>query len=464
MASGRWTFLGLFGGAAFWLAVAGVLGLIASVKMHKPDLLADCAWFSYGRLKAASAGAFNFGFATQAAVAVALWLVAILGRTTVKLPLISLIAGKLWNLGVVLGVGGVLYGDSTGYEWLEFPRYSVGVLLLSFIGLALPVFVTFHNRSVRELYPSLWFVIAGLFWFTWLLTASYLQLHVVPVRGVLQAAVQGWFANGFITVWLLPIAVAVLLYLRPALSGEAIASRATVLLGFWGLALVGPWGGIPADSPLPSWVSAVSVAMSSLLLVPVLAIFSSVGGFKRSPSLDAFGVISWKLADFAFLALVLWAVLTTVNSFAPIYHLTQFTFVTAGLQALVVYGVAGAALLAAAFQILPKLTPVTPMCARVAGIQSMLTRVGVLLYVLAMLLAGQLQGRILANPESAFAEATAKSKMLFRLSTGGELLLVLGGLALLMYVGATTVRALKAEWAACEWCHDPVAKPAEVAS
>jgi cytochrome c oxidase cbb3-type subunit 1 len=464
VASGRWAFLGLFGGAALWLVVAGVLGLIASVKMHKPDLLADCAWFSYGRLKAASSGAFNFGFATQAAVAVALWLVAILGRATVKLPLVGIIAGKLWNLGVLLGVAGVLYGDSTGYEWLEFPRYSVGVLLLSFIGLALPVFVTFHNRSIRELYPSLWFVIAGLFWFTWLLTASYLQLHVAPVRGILQAAVQGWFANGFITVWLLPVAIAVLLYLRPLLSGESIASRATVLLGFWGLALVGPWGGIPADSPLPSWVSALSVAMSSLLLVPVLAIFSSVGGFKRSSSLDAFGVISWKLADFAFLALVLWAVLTAVNSFAPVYHVTQFTFVTSGLQALVVYGVAGAALLAAAFQILPKVTPASALCARVAGIQSFVMRVGVFVFVLAMLLAGQLQGRALASPETAFAEVTAASKMWFRVSTMGDLLLMLGGLVFFMYVAGTMFRALKVEWAACEWCHDPVAKPAEVAS
>ncbi len=461
--SGRWAFFGLFGGAAFWLAIAGVLGLIAAVKMHAPTLLADTAWLTYGRLKAAGAGAFNFGFATQAAVAVALWLAAVLGRTTVRLPFISMVAGKLWNVGVMLGVIGVLYGDSSGWEMLEFPRYAVGVLIFAFILLAVPVFVTFHNRSVRELYPSLWFVVGGIFWFAWLLSTAALLLHFSPVRGILQAAVQGWFANGFMTAWLLPVAIAVLLYLRPSLSGREIPSRATVLLGFWSLAFLGPWGGIPAGTPLPAWVGAVSTSMTSLILIPVLAIFVSVGGMRRPATLDAFGVISWKLADFSFLALVLYGVLATANTFAPVYQWTQFTFVTAALQSLAIYGVASTAFLAAAFQILPRLAPTCAMCAVVARAQSFLVRAGVMVFVISMLLAGLRQGRVLANPELGFAEATAASKMWFRLSTLGDLLLLFGGLIFFIYVTVTLFRALRAEYATCEWCH-PAVKPAEVAS
>lgn len=463
VASGRWAFFGMFCGAAVWLVIAGVLGLIASVKMHSPTMLADSAWFTYGRLKAAAAGAFNFGFATQVAIAAALWLAAVLGRTTVRLPLISLMAGKLWNIGVLLGVVGVMYGDSTGHEWLEFPRYSMGVLLVAFIGLSLPVFVTFHNRSVRELYPSLWFAIAGLFWFAWLLSTAVLLLHVAPVRGVLQASVQGWFANGFVSVWLLPVAIAILLFLRPALSGTEIPSRATVLLGFWSLAFFGPWGGIPAGTPLPAWVGAVSTSMSSLILIPILAIFFGVGGMKRTASLDSFGVISWKLADFSFLALVLYGVLATVNTFAPVYQMTQFTFVTTALQSLAVYGVAGTALLAAAFQIVPRLAPTSGMCTVVARVLSGLVRGGLLVFVISILLAGLNQALALAKPGVAFAEVTADSKMWFRLSTLGELLLLAGGVVFLMYVTATLYRALRAEYAACEWCN-AAAKPAEVAS
>ena len=458
-ASGRWAFLGLFGGAAFWLAVAGVLGLIASIKMHKPELLADYACFSYGRLKAAAGGAFNFGFASQMAVAVALWLAAVLGRTTVRLWFVGLTASKAWNIGVLLGVAGILYGDGTGIEGLEFPRYSVGVLFFAFVGLVLPVFVTLRHRTVRELYPSLWFVIAGLFWFAWLLSSTILLTHFWPVRGVLQAAVQGWFVNGLVVVWLFPIAIAVLLYLRPALSGATLPSRATLVLAFWSLAFIGPWGGIAAGTPLPAWVGALSTSMSSLLLIPILALGSSLGGLKPVRHDDPFAAVSWKFADFSFLSLVLFGVLTAINSFAAIYHLTHFTFVTTALQVLALYGVVATALFAAAFQILPQLAPPSGMCARVAGLHLWITRGGITLLVLSLLVAGLRQGLALTKADS-FGEVMAASKMWFRISTMGDLLFAVSGLIFLVYVTSTCGRALKAEYAGCEWCMGK-AKPAE---
>jgi cytochrome c oxidase cbb3-type subunit 1 len=463
VASGRWALLGSFGGAAFWLAVAGILGLIASIKMHSPGLLAGSEWFSYGRLKAASAGAFNFGFATQAAVGVALWLVALLGRSRIKLSFLSMVAGKLWNIGVLLGVVAVLYGDLAGHPMIEFPRYAMGVLLFAYIGMAVPVFVTFHHRSVRELYPSLWFVVAALFWFAWLLSTAVFLLQVAPVRGVLQAAVEGWFANGFATVWLFPMAIAVMLYLRPMMSESAIVSRATILLGFWTLAFLGPWGGIAAGTPLPAWVGAVSTSLSSLLLIPILAVFQSVGGMRRRPTDNPFDVISWKLADYSFLALVLFGVLTAVNSFAMVYRITQFTFVITGLQTLAIYGVGATALFAAAFQILPRVVPPSSLCPVLARVFSIGFRSGTAVLVLSLLLAGQGQGRMLANPEMAFIEATNASKMWFRLSTIGDLFLALAGVLFFGYVIATALRLVRAEYRACEWCGAGV-KAAEVAT
>jgi cbb3-type cytochrome oxidase subunit 1 len=184
---------------------------------------------------------------------------------------------------------------------------------------------------------------------------------------------------------------------------------------------------------------------------------------KRPASLDAFGVISWKLADFSFLALVLYGVLATVNTFAPVYQVSQFTFASTALQALALYGVAGTALLAAAFQILPRLAPTCAMCALVARVQSALVRGGIAVFVISMLVAGLQQGLALANPEVAFAGVTAASKMSFRLSTLGDLSLMLGGLVFLTYVTVSLYRALRVEYAACEWCNTN-AKPVEVAS
>lgn len=460
--SGRWAFLSLLGGASFWLVISALLGLIASINLHAPTLLANCSWMSYGKLKAASAGAFNFGFTTPAAVAVTLWLVATLGKTTVRLPFISVVSGKIWNLGVLLGVFGVLYGDGTGHAMLEFPRYSLGLLLVAYIGLAVPVFVTFHNRSVRELYPSFWFVIASLFWFAWLFSTAVFLLQISPVRGILQTAVEGWFANGFVVLWLLPVAIAVLLYLRPLMSGTSISSRATVQLGFWTLAFIGPWGGIAVGTPLPAWVGGVSSGMSGLFLVSVLAIFQCLSGMKRGANLDPYGAISWGMLTYSFFAFLLFGVLTAANSFSQIYNVTEFTFVSPALRDLALYGVVSTALFAGVYQFLPKLVEPCDLSRRTAGWHSIAIRVGTGFLVLPLLLAGLGQGWKLADGKLPFAASTQAAKFWLHLSALGDVLLLLAALIFFGYVMVTFARAVWAEYLACAWC-GPAARTAEVA-
>src|SRR5208282_6762021 len=80
-ASLRVPLLALFGGAALWLVVGSVLGMIASIKFHAPDFLANCAWLTYGRLQPAADNALLYGFCLPAGLGVALWLLARLGGT-----------------------------------------------------------------------------------------------------------------------------------------------------------------------------------------------------------------------------------------------------------------------------------------------------------------------------------------------------------------------------------------------
>ena len=54
-------------------------------------------------------------------------------RTTLRHPLLLIAGAAFWNLGVLLGVVGILAGDSTGYEWLEFPLYSAVILFVAYL-------------------------------------------------------------------------------------------------------------------------------------------------------------------------------------------------------------------------------------------------------------------------------------------------------------------------------------------
>src|SRR5436309_51938 len=74
-------------GAERAAARAGLLGsplfaLIATVKLHAPTVLANCTWLTYGHTRPAANDAFVYGFASQAGLAVALWILCRLGRTT----------------------------------------------------------------------------------------------------------------------------------------------------------------------------------------------------------------------------------------------------------------------------------------------------------------------------------------------------------------------------------------------
>ena len=193
--------LALFGGAAFWLVVGSVLGLMASIKFHAPDFLANCAWLTYGRLQPAADDALLYGFCLPAGLGVALWLLARLSQTPLRGAVVPIVAANLWHLGVFVGLVAILIGDSTGFAWLEFPRGGSVPIFFAYLLLALWAMMIFAGRRERALYPSQWFLVAALFWFPWIYSTANLFLVAWPVRGVAQAVIGWWFANNLLVVW-----------------------------------------------------------------------------------------------------------------------------------------------------------------------------------------------------------------------------------------------------------------------
>ena len=106
---------------------------------------------SPARVHPAQLNVFIYGFAVQAGLGVLLWIIAHLGRTHLaKAPLI-LAGGMMWNLGVLLGILGILLGDNTGYEWLEMPRYASLMIFFGYLAIGVGALVTFHQRRERQL-------------------------------------------------------------------------------------------------------------------------------------------------------------------------------------------------------------------------------------------------------------------------------------------------------------------------
>ncbi|MBU6411573.1 MAG: hypothetical protein KGR98_14410, partial [Verrucomicrobia bacterium] len=121
-ASCRVPFLALFGGGALWLVVGLTLAILASLTFHKPDIFANCAWLTYGRLQPAANDAIVYGFCVPAALGVILWIFCQLSESELLLPLLPIVGANLWHLGVFVGLIEILIGGSTGFPSLEFQR------------------------------------------------------------------------------------------------------------------------------------------------------------------------------------------------------------------------------------------------------------------------------------------------------------------------------------------------------
>jgi cytochrome c oxidase cbb3-type subunit 1 len=100
--STRFPVLATFYIALGWLAFGSLLGLLGSVQFHFPDFLSSVGWLTFGRVRPADLNSTIYGWASNAMIGVALWLMARLVRTPLgpKARLSAVVGVVIWNLGV----------------------------------------------------------------------------------------------------------------------------------------------------------------------------------------------------------------------------------------------------------------------------------------------------------------------------------------------------------------------------
>src|SRR5947207_2015255 len=126
------------------------------------------------------------------------------------------------RVGVLIGVGAILLGDSTGFQWLEFPRYVAVILFAAYTLMASWAVLMFRHRRGDQIYITQWYLLGAFLWFPWLYAAGQLMLFVVPVEGVLQSAVPWWYANAQLFHWFGALAHATACYLVPKVMGPPV--------------------------------------------------------------------------------------------------------------------------------------------------------------------------------------------------------------------------------------------------
>jgi cytochrome c oxidase cbb3-type subunit I len=421
----------LIGSALVWLLVATVLGLISAWKLHTPAFMDSCEYVTYGRIQPAQSNAFIFGWGFNAAFAVSLWLMARLSRGSLPGSAVLLIGTVFWNLGVTLGVGGIIAGFSTSIEGLELPGFATPLLLVAYALIAAWAVVVFRAGRSAQIYASQWYIFAALFWFPWLYAVAQVMLVFSPVRGTVQSVIQTWFASNLFLLWFASIALAAVYYFLPKLLVKPVSNYYLASLSFWWLAIFGSWAGIARliGGPVPAWVQTFGAAASFMLVVPLFVLgmnfFGTLSGswsaLKDNVTLRfiAFGIVAFSLV------LICW-VLNAIHGIAAI---TQFTYVTAAEAQLGLYGFFSMVVFGSLYYIVPRVLNTAWASAPLVGVHFAASAVGVIVLVGSLLVGGVNQGLQLADAHVAFAEITKATQPYLFAATIGLAIIAVGQLA-----------------------------------
>ncbi len=439
-ASCRFPVFVFFISAAIWFLVSSVLGLIVSIKLHSPNFLAGCEWLTYGRIRPAQLDAMVYGFAAQAAFGVTLWLFCRLGRTRLFAPGVLLLAAKLWNIGIAIGTAGILAGHSTGFEWLEYPRYASPILFVAYALIGIWAVLTFHARRQQQLFPTQWYLLAALFWFAWIYTAANMLLICAPVRGVVQICVTAWYASNLLNVWLSAIGVGVIFYFIPKLTNRPLHSYYLALFAFWGIALFGGWGFLNVNAPLPSWIPSLSAVLGTIMILPVICVALNVrgtmAGYKSAVPSPILNLI--RFGAFSFVVAQLMNVVAVIR---PLNEILAFTYFTSTQTHWLLLGFFASVMFGAIYYIAPLILNVDPPAAKKIRLHSMVLIAGVIIYGVALSIGGIVQGINLNNSQVAFIDVVKGTFPFLHASTIGSLLILIAGLMLLLNLLSLGCRA-----------------------
>jgi len=263
--------------AIITLLLAITFGLLAAMEMLFPDLGANHAWLSWGRLRYDHTQGIMLAWLGNAFFAFLYHAVPVLtGRPVTSRRLGEWIFG-LWNFAVVLpGWVLVLAGFSQPLEWAEFPMVVDVFVVLALVLAIIQFLPPFFARGIENLYVSSWYIIGALV-FTAL---SYPMGNFIPeiVPGARGAAFSGLWIHDAVGLYVTPLALAITYFVIPAASRRPIFSHFLSMLGFWLLFFVYPLNGTHhyIFSVIPMNAQIGAIAASTILGVDVIIVVTNL--------------------------------------------------------------------------------------------------------------------------------------------------------------------------------------------
>lgn len=393
-ASLRFSVLLFFRTALFWLLLGSILCTVTALKLVVPCFLDGISFLSYGRLLPVALDALLYGWAVPAGLGIILWLMARLCGVPLRCTKMLVAAALFWNIGVFLGSLGILCGYGTSIPWLEYPNWASVSLFIAFLLMGIWVLLLFAARQPRSIYITQWYILLGLCAFPWLYATANMFLTWGSVQASAQGPIIAWYSANIFGLFLIPLALGIIYYLIPKITGAPIYSYYLAVLGFFSLLLLAGWSGMTLflGGPIPVWMVSASVVATMLMMIPVAAVIlnyakmlqGQAAALKESPALRfiAFGILSYFVATLLNLAYA-------IPTWNGILHFTHYSN---GVVLLTLLGVVSMVLFAGMYYIAPRLLGFSWLCACSIRCHFWFAVVGLSLMITSMTLGGLIEG------------------------------------------------------------------------
>jgi cytochrome c oxidase cbb3-type subunit I len=387
--------------AAVWGIVGMAVGVYAAAEMAWPSLNFGVPWLTFSRIRPDHTFGVIFAFGGSALMGTCYYVVQRTGHTRLAFSPLATFTFWGWQLGCILAMATMPFGITQSKEYAE-PEWFIDIAVaVVWVAFGIVFFGTIARRRIRHIYVANWYYGAFIIAVGLLHIVNNIALPVsltksYPVySGAVDAMVQWWYGHNAVAFLLTAGFLGMMYYFVPRQAQQPLWSYRFSIVNFWALISVYMWAG-PHHllyTALPDWVQSVGMAFSLILLIPSLG--SAANGLLTFNG-------SWHLlrtdpaAKFMVLALVFYAAATfegsmmaikTVNSLS---HYTEWTVAHVHSGAL---GWVAMITIGSLYAMAPRALGQPAMHSRAAmELHFWLHIIGVLLYIIAMWIAGVTQG------------------------------------------------------------------------
>jgi cytochrome c oxidase cbb3-type subunit I/II len=413
---------------------------------------------NFGRLRPFHTNAVIFAFGGNGIFCGVYYSLQRLLKTRLFNDTLSRIHFWAWQLLILVGGLGFLFGITQGKEYAELEWWADILVAVVWVIFAVNFFGTIAIRRVKHLYVAIWFYIGTVITIAVLHIVNGLAIPVswtksYPVyAGVQDALVQWWYGHNAVGFFLTTPFLGMMYYFIPKAAERPVYSYRLSIMHFWALVFLYIWAG-PHHlhyTALPDWAQNLGMVFSVMLLAPswggmlngLLTLRGAWHKLRTDPVLKFFAaaVTFYGMATFE-------GPLMSIKSVNALSHYTNWTIGHVHAGAI---GWVGLLIFGMIYWLVPRMWRTPLHSWALANVHFWIAFIGIMFYIVSMWIAGIMEGLmwkeftsegLLAYPN--FLEIVTKINPLYWLrALGGTL--YLGGLFVMVYNVFKTIRAAPA--------------------